>query len=238
MKPLLTILMTLCVSTIGISQNNVSISQLESSKNTLIKRIEILKDSLQVINQEILKIKSEKILSKSENKSIIATVRPISFIISEPSIHGDVVMKIEEEIEVKVIGYENTHYEICAGEICGFIFRSSIRQTDEMKELRYAYEREEKKRKADEHYEDIKNKVAEQKIEDSKMLKKYGKSNFESMKEGKFWIGMNQEMILYTLGEPKDTNETVGAWGKHEQWVYDNGLYLYFENGKLTSYQL
>lgn len=37
-------------------------------------------------------------------------------------------------------------------------------------------------------------------------------------------------------GIPKAINRSVGKWGVHEQWVYDGG-YLYFENGKLTSYQ-
>ena len=47
---------------------------------------------------------------------------------------------------------------------------------------------------------------------------------------------MNREMATISLGRPKDINRTVESWGVHEQWVYD-GIYLYFENGKVTSYQ-
>lgn len=47
---------------------------------------------------------------------------------------------------------------------------------------------------------------------------------------------MTEEMATISLGMPNDVNRTVGSWGVHEQWVYDN-IYLYFENGKLSSYQ-
>ena len=47
---------------------------------------------------------------------------------------------------------------------------------------------------------------------------------------------MTKEMAIIALGEPDDINKTVGSWGVHEQWIY-NKLYIYFENGKLTSYQ-
>lgn len=38
-------------------------------------------------------------------------------------------------------------------------------------------------------------------------------------------------------GHPSHINTTGGKWGTHEQWVYPNGSYLYFENGKLTAFQ-
>jgi hypothetical protein len=44
-------------------------------------------------------------------------------------------------------------------------------------------------------------------------------------------------MATIALGEANEINRTVGSWGVHEQWVYTNNFYLYFENGKLTSYQ-
>ena len=47
---------------------------------------------------------------------------------------------------------------------------------------------------------------------------------------------MTRELATISLGSPNDINRTVGSWGVHEQWVYYN-LYLYFENGILTSYQ-
>ena len=44
-------------------------------------------------------------------------------------------------------------------------------------------------------------------------------------------------MCLESWGKPDDINTTIGSYGTHEQWVYGNGYYLYFENGKLTNIQ-
>lgn len=49
-------------------------------------------------------------------------------------------------------------------------------------------------------------------------------------------IGMTKEQAIAAWEKPKSINESVGSWGKHEQWVYD-GQYLYFENGILKSFQ-
>jgi hypothetical protein len=47
---------------------------------------------------------------------------------------------------------------------------------------------------------------------------------------------MTKEMAIISRGYPKDKNRSVGSWGTHEQWVYDDE-YLYFENGYLRSWQ-
>jgi len=49
---------------------------------------------------------------------------------------------------------------------------------------------------------------------------------------------MTKEQVIGVCGEPKQINESVSAQTKHEQWVYGLGVYLYFDNGILTSYQL
>ena len=38
-------------------------------------------------------------------------------------------------------------------------------------------------------------------------------------------------------GSPKEKNITETKYGKHEQWVYSNNKYIYFENGIVTSIQ-
>ena len=47
---------------------------------------------------------------------------------------------------------------------------------------------------------------------------------------------MSPEETKLSWGDPKKINKSVGSWGVHEQWVYEN-QYLYFENGKLASFQ-
>lgn len=51
-------------------------------------------------------------------------------------------------------------------------------------------------------------------------------------------LGMSKEEVEVSLwGKPNDINRTVTQYGTHEQWVYGNGQYLYFEDGILTGFQ-
>lgn len=51
-------------------------------------------------------------------------------------------------------------------------------------------------------------------------------------------IGMTQEEVLKSnWGKPNHINKTTTANGEHEQWVYGNGNYLYFDGGILTTIQ-
>lgn len=53
----------------------------------------------------------------------------------------------------------------------------------------------------------------------------------------RIWIGMNVEQALASRGKPETINRTVFARGAYEQWVYGGGLYLYFRNDVLASWQ-
>ena len=70
-------------------------------------------------------------------------------------------------------------------------------------------------------------------ILDNPRIKKKYKAAIQS---GSFMLGMTDDMVVASIGYPNDINRTVGSWGVHEQWVYYS-MYLYFENGKLTSWQ-
>lgn len=53
----------------------------------------------------------------------------------------------------------------------------------------------------------------------------------------KVLLGMTPEQVQMAIGKPKQINRSVYSFGVHEQWVYNNGTYLYFENDKMTSFQ-
>ena len=69
------------------------------------------------------------------------------------------------------------------------------------------------------------------------LVAKYGYADAQKIIKKWYWIGMTSKMAEESLGPPEDINSTVGSWGEHERWVYSSGLYLYFENGLLKSYQ-
>ena len=51
-------------------------------------------------------------------------------------------------------------------------------------------------------------------------------------------IGMTAEEVRNsTWGKPEDINRTTTAYGVHEQWVYSNYRYIYFDNGIVTAIQ-
>ncbi len=58
-------------------------------------------------------------------------------------------------------------------------------------------------------------------------------------------IGMASTEIVDLWGNPGKTNHLSGSWGIHSQWIYKlilkrsywSPMYLYFENGRLTSWQ-
>jgi len=63
----------------------------------------------------------------------------------------------------------------------------------------------------------------------------------EAVAKRQLIIGMNQVEVHASIGLPHDKNKTVGAWGVHEQWIYltdgYDRMYLYFEDGILSSWQ-
>jgi len=81
----------------------------------------------------------------------------------------------------------------------------------------------------------------QQKREFLKYEKGYSDSTINNILNGTVRIGMTEEQVIYSWGRPDDINRSVGSWGVDEQWIYRRGdiksQYLYFENGKLTSWQ-
>ena len=71
----------------------------------------------------------------------------------------------------------------------------------------------------------------------NKFVKKYGKEYGKIIANHKVRIGMTKEMCEDSWGKPESINRTTSSYRTSEQWVYGDGNYLYFDNGKLTSIQ-
>lgn len=50
-------------------------------------------------------------------------------------------------------------------------------------------------------------------------------------------IGFTARQLVLSWGKPESINRTITASGKHEQWVYGDGQYVYLTNGTVTSMQ-
>lgn len=70
---------------------------------------------------------------------------------------------------------------------------------------------------------------------------KYNMAMRDVVYENKIKIGMTKEESILSWNYPDDINKTTGSFGVLEQWIYrgsnyDN-TYVYFENGRLKSWQ-
>lgn len=78
-------------------------------------------------------------------------------------------------------------------------------------------------------------------VEIQKEFPGFSFSKAAQCKNGNPWKGMSKRMARLCLGNPYEINRTIGSYGTHEQWVYNalytSAMYVYFDNGKLTTIQ-
>lgn len=205
------------------------------------KRIDSLNKKRSVLLDEIAKIESElKTLNIEKTNLNQRNIKPIPYkthiksnIKNEQSPLADILCEIKKGEVIVLYSYNTeTQYFIASFNECkGYINEVFVQENEEIKELkRIAFLDKEKK---DSNLEN-ENKLQFKKI----LISKYGIETTKDLLAGKYWIGMTDDMAISSLGHPEHRNETVGTYGKHEQWVYTSKkLYLYFENKILKSYQ-
>lgn len=66
---------------------------------------------------------------------------------------------------------------------------------------------------------------------------KWSEKVWNAIRAQEIFIGMNEEMVILSVGHPTRKNITKSSTGTFAQWVYGNWAYLYFKNGKLTTIQ-
>lgn len=95
-----------------------------------------------------------------------------------------------------------------------------------------------KKKKQEEERAKINAERAKQDRENhERLVRLYGQQKADMIERGEVAIGFTKAMCKEAWGSPSSVNTTENKYGKHEQWVYGGGRYLYFENGVLTTIQ-
>ena len=79
--------------------------------------------------------------------------------------------------------------------------------------------------------------IADSLVKRKFLIKKYGFKMGSFISDGYIKRGMTKQQAKLSWGEPNQIHRTVFSGGVHEQWVYNNNQYLYFENGILTAWQ-
>ncbi len=212
------------------------VEELERDRRRIAEQIIVMQDSLKAIDLTIQKIKSLEILHQSKDSSIVTFTLLNAKLKKNPNVMSELILEMPFKREVIVLDYDQDFFGVCVDSICGYmneLWLVPTEETDALKKLRIQQKNELRKLAIS---QEIAREEQAENLENAKQLKKFGSTIFKKLKQHYYWIGMTKEMAIISLGEPNDVNRTVGVWGVHEQWVYKN-LYLYFENGKLTSYQ-
>ena len=217
--------------------NNDEINLLVKKINKYNTNILSLKDSIKKIELDIEKIKSKEVLKTSNNSPIVAIALKDGSLKKTPSVGGEEILTLDKESEILVTDYMNGFYKVCVNSVCGYMNELWIKKNYEVNKLRDLKIIEKEKLLNIKEQKRISQEKKYNQEQENKNIKKYGKTLYEKLKKGYYWIGMTDNMALISLGHPNDINKSVGSWGTHEQWVYDDGFYCYFENGILKSYQ-
>ena len=176
-------------------------------------------------------------MKTSNNSPIVAIALKDGSLKKTPSVGGEEILTLDKESEILVTDYMNGFYKVCVNSVCGYMNELWIKKNYEVNKLRDLKIIEKEKLLNIKEQKRISQEKKYNQEQENKNIKKYGKTLYEKLKKGYYWIGMTDNMALISLGHPNDINKSVGSWGTHEQWVYDDGFYCYFENGILKSYQ-
>jgi len=69
------------------------------------------------------------------------------------------------------------------------------------------------------------------------MTEKYGKNKGKLISAGRVWTSISTEMARDAWGAPLEVQKTEIQGGHTEKWIYPEGRYLFFKNGKLESWR-
>ena len=196
---------------------------------------ENLRDSIRKIEFLITELKSESFYKDMSESVLVLYARKGGKLISSINFNVNplIILKENDKIVVDTDFYEGGYFKACYDTTCGYINEMWIKKNKEFDDL---IEQKKAKLKVARNQK-IQNKEKARIAKEKEFLRKYGQSTIDRIKRGDYWIGMTEEMARMSLGNPNDINSSSGIWGVHEQWVYEIGINLYFENGRLASYQ-
>ena len=234
---------TLSFTFCGLAQTPTEqeINQLKITANRLEIEIKSKSDSLKFINMRIVELNMEKSVSgfKDGDGQLAMKVQLMmpAELKREPIPWSSNVARLPKGDTVILTDYTQGYWSAITSKGFGFLpilyFDDNNPEMEMFKEM--IFKRTEEQLRL-EREEDLRRAQADFKKYQEKVYKQYGKELGDKLIKHQYWIGMSQELALVSLGKPRSINKSVGSWGVHEQWVYYS-LYLYFENGILSSFQ-
>lgn len=208
----------------NISLLNKKLDSLNYEHSMVNQKIKKFTISRNIIEKEIASLNQKKNKLLLEAEALNGFKVKINFmggkLRDRPSGNANVLIEIPAEDSILVYNwYKKPYFKATYKEKVGFISYSSLVNNDQTKSI-------------------VNSSLEKEHPNDYTLIKKYGNYNAQRIIKGEYWIGMTNEMAKISLGHPDNINKSTGSWGVHEQWVYEDlKKYLYFENGKLSSFQ-
>jgi hypothetical protein len=230
------ILSCLIVLSFSIPSLCQTVNDLNQVLDSLKSQKKLILNELDRINQKILKVNWDIVKAYEQKKlqdGLEIYVKYHAYLYEGRSTGSTILDTIPANTALLSYEFKNNYYLVHYDKLVGFVFSldvesaekhaQKIKQVKNTKEQQYKREQQQK--------------LAREKRK-QELINKYGQTIGTKISSGHFWIGMTDEMAKASLGIPNDVNRTVGSWGVHEQWIYENrDIILYFENGILKSYQ-
>ena len=222
---------------------NAKIDSVKLIESKLINELNDIKQKMKDFENQLLNIE----MQKYKETGYISKVKMEASLREEPKTTSKLIKIIPKGSEVTLLSYSNDFWKVVYEGKYGYLYFRMFDNDEIMLNMIEEAKRrqEEEKMKAEqakkEEREKEKERIKAQQSEQlakrrSELIKKYGKVTGEKILKGLILLGMTTEMVKDSWGEPKNINRSVGCWGVHEQWRYGS-KYLYFENGKLKSWQ-
>lgn len=129
------------------SQTNVDtkeIIELKKQKKKVEFTIKSFTDSLNKIEIKIAELKSEKIKEKIKDSSLTTLIRKGAKLKKEAGLFSEIITIFNEDKEGIILDYKDEYFQVCQGNLCGYIHELWITQNDLISELRKAKETERK----------------------------------------------------------------------------------------------
>ena len=149
-----------------------------------------------------------------------------------PDVNADIKFRVPKGSLLEVIGSKNEYLKVKYDSIEGYLiyFLVSAPFSNEFSAfVQNAKKIEDEKKRIDNEQKIIKRKAD--------LTKKYGLSAANKILDEVIWIGMTENMLLESWGEPEDINTTVTSYVSRKQFVYGSGKYVYVVNGKVDAWQ-
>jgi hypothetical protein len=162
---------------------------------------------------------------------------------SKPDAKADILVTLEKGDTVEVIDYsaKTMFYTLKLQDRIGYVSAADLPQNTSLRRIiKRAIERakmEKEKRLTEMRKAGIEERESTEYAAKLQFFtSRFGERIAKAIIQGVVWEGMTKEMVILAKGKPKTITRRVFANVVKEQWEYEGGLRLFFENDLLKSH--